>query len=124
MPVKVDVLLDGVVTDPPAPLIILHAPVPTVGALAANVTEVNPQVAEVVWSGPATELVGVPLIDILTPLSAPSTAGELLTTLILYPEPFEVPDGIVTEILWLPLASETTVCKSVGEAKEPEASES
>ncbi len=58
VPVNVDVLLEGVVTVPPAPLIILHAPVPIVGELAASVTDVNPQVAELVWSDPALEAVG------------------------------------------------------------------
>ena len=57
-------------------------------------------------------------------MSEPSTAGESLTTLILYPVPVAAPEGIVTEILWLPLALETTVCRSVGEANEPEAFES
>ena len=47
---------------PPAPLIILHAPVPTPGALAARVTEVNPQVAALVWSGPAADTVGAAVI--------------------------------------------------------------
>ena len=51
-------LLEGVVTVPPAPLIILHEPVPIVGELAASVTDVNPQVAELVWSAPALEAVG------------------------------------------------------------------
>jgi hypothetical protein len=45
MPVKVDVALAGVVTVPPVPDIILHAPVPTDGTLPASVTLVNPQVA-------------------------------------------------------------------------------
>ena len=36
--------LVGVVMVPPAPLIMLHAPVPVKGALAAKVTVVNPQV--------------------------------------------------------------------------------
>ena len=36
----------------------LQAPVPTVAALAARVTDVNPQVAELVWSVPAFEVVG------------------------------------------------------------------
>ena len=45
---KVDVALVGVVTVPPAPEIMLHAPVPTAGTLAARVTIVNPQVAEFV----------------------------------------------------------------------------
>ena len=37
-----EVGLDGVVTDPPAPLTMLHAPVPTVGVFAAKVAEVTP----------------------------------------------------------------------------------
>ena len=39
-PVNVEVGLDAVVTLPPAPDMILQAPVPTVGVLAARVTEV------------------------------------------------------------------------------------
>lgn len=65
----------------------------------------------------------VALMVRLVPLSDPLIAGELLTTLILYPEPLPVPEGIVTEILWLPLPSELTVCKSVGEVNEPDASD-
>ena len=42
---NVDVALAGVVTVPPAPETMLHAPVPTEGALPARVTVVNPQVA-------------------------------------------------------------------------------
>ena len=45
VPVKVDAALDAVVIVPPVPLTMLHAPVPTVGALPARVTEVCPQVA-------------------------------------------------------------------------------
>jgi hypothetical protein len=45
-PVKVLVGLVGVVTVPPAPDVIVHAPVPTAGVLAARVTVVSPQVAE------------------------------------------------------------------------------
>ena len=37
-----EVGLDGVVTAPPAPLTILHAPVPIVGVFAANVADVTP----------------------------------------------------------------------------------
>ena len=70
-------LLEGVVTVPPAPLIILHAPVPTVGALAAKVTEVNPQVAELVWSGPALEAVGFRL-KVITTSSVDAVHGLLL----------------------------------------------
>mgnify|MGYP001254194591 CR=1 FL=1 len=39
LPVKPDVGLLGVVTVPPAPLTMLHAPVPVVGVLAASVTD-------------------------------------------------------------------------------------
>ena len=58
MPLKVDVGLDDVVIVPPVPLTILHAPVPIVGELAASVTDVSPQVAELVWSAPALDAVG------------------------------------------------------------------
>jgi hypothetical protein len=57
----VDVALDAVVIDPPVPLTMLQAPVPTVGVLPARVTDVKPQVAEPVWSVPALEAVGVAL---------------------------------------------------------------
>ena len=43
-PLKVEVGLDGLVTLPPDPLIIPQFPVPTIGAFAARVTVVNPQV--------------------------------------------------------------------------------
>ena len=43
-PLKVEVGLEVFPKDPPVPLIILHVPVPTAGALAASVTDVNPQV--------------------------------------------------------------------------------
>ena len=58
---KVEVGLDGVVIVPPVPLTMLHAPAPTVGVLPARVIEVNPQVADPVWSSPALAVVGVPL---------------------------------------------------------------
>ena len=52
-PVTPDVGLVGVVTTP-VPAVTVHAPVPTVGALAAKVA-----VAEhIVWSGPALDTVG------------------------------------------------------------------
>ena len=41
-PVKVLVGLVGVVTVPPAPEVIVHAPVPTAGVLAARVAVVTP----------------------------------------------------------------------------------
>jgi hypothetical protein len=61
VPVKVDVGLDVVVIVPPVPLTMLQVPVPTVGVLPANVTVVNPQVAELVWSAPALAVVGAAL---------------------------------------------------------------
>ena len=48
IPLNADVAPDGVVTVPPVPEIIVHAPAPAVAALAASVTEVNPQVAALV----------------------------------------------------------------------------
>ena len=45
---NVDVALVGVVTVPPVPDTMLHAPVPIAGAFAASVTVVKPQVAELV----------------------------------------------------------------------------
>ena len=45
VPVKVEVGLLGVVTVPPAPAVMVHAPVPTAGVFAARVTVVSPQVA-------------------------------------------------------------------------------
>jgi hypothetical protein len=58
VPVKVLVGLVGVVTVPPVPAVIVHAPVPIAGVLAARVTVVKPQVAAPVWSGPAFATVG------------------------------------------------------------------
>ena len=55
VPVKPDVGLLVVVTVPPAPLMMLHAPVPVLGVLPARVTEVP----QTVWSVPAAEVVGV-----------------------------------------------------------------
>ena len=43
---------------PPAPLTIVQRPVPTVGALAGKVADVDPQVAAPVWSAPALAVVG------------------------------------------------------------------
>ena len=45
VPVNVLTGLVGVVTAPPTPLIILHAPVPITGVLAASVAVVNPHIA-------------------------------------------------------------------------------
>lgn len=45
VPLKVVAGFDAATKLPPAPLTILHAPVPVTGLLAANVTAVNPQVA-------------------------------------------------------------------------------
>jgi hypothetical protein len=45
VPVKVLVGLDGAVTVPPIPPIMLHVPVPIAGVLPANVVSVNPHIA-------------------------------------------------------------------------------
>ena len=51
---------DGVVIVPPAgPEIFVHVPVPVIGVLPAMVTDVV--VEQMVWSGPAFDVVGVPL---------------------------------------------------------------
>ena len=52
----------------------LHAPVPTVGVLPARVTEVNPQVADPVWSGPAFEVVGF-WLNVITTSSVEAVHG-------------------------------------------------
>ena len=57
VPLNEDVGLEGVVTVPPVPLTMLHAPVPVVGVLPASVTEVP----QTVWSGPAFAVVGLPV---------------------------------------------------------------
>ena len=49
---------------PPAPLIIVQVPVPTVGVLPASVADVTPQ--RLVWSGPAAAVVGLLLNVIVT----------------------------------------------------------
>ena len=48
IPLNEDVALEGVVTVPPVPEIIVHAPVPALAASAASVTKVIPQVAALV----------------------------------------------------------------------------
>ena len=59
VPVNVEVGIVALEELPPVSLIIVHRPVPTVGALAANVAVVNPQVAAPVWSAPAAATVGL-----------------------------------------------------------------
>ena len=53
-PVNVEVGLVGVDTEPPAPDIMLQAPIPITGVLPARVTEV----LQTDWSGPAFDVVG------------------------------------------------------------------
>jgi hypothetical protein len=72
--VKVEVRLEGVVIVPPVPETILHAPVPIVGAFAARVTDVSPQVAAPVWSGPAAAAVGA-WVNVITTSSADDAHG-------------------------------------------------
>ena len=96
-PVNVDVGLLGVVTVPPAPLTMLHAPVPLVGVLAAKVT----LVPQTVWSGPAFEVVGagttvtVTLAQVVV-LHVPDARTKYVVvvagfTVMLGPEPAAVP---------------------------------
>ena len=70
---KAEVAEVGVVTDPPAPLMIVHAPVPTDGALAAKVADVP----QIVWSGPALLTVGA-AIKLITTSSVEAVQGALL----------------------------------------------
>ena len=69
--------LDGVVTDPPDPLTILHDPVPDVGVLPASVVLARPQSVDPVWSVPAFAAVGFWLKVIVTS-SVEAEQGELL----------------------------------------------
>ena len=55
VPLKVLVALAVFPKLPPVPLMMLHAPVPIVGVLAANVVEV---VQRLGWSAPAFDVVG------------------------------------------------------------------
>ena len=73
VPVKVEVGLDGVLTVPPVPLIILQAPVPTDGVLPAIATDVNPQVLVPDMSVPALAVVGVACTVILITFDSPAT---------------------------------------------------
>ena len=72
VPVNAEFELLGVVTEPPAPVMMLQVPVPTVGAFAANTTEL----AHTVWSGPALAVVGAPFIVTCTS-SKEAGQGEL-----------------------------------------------
>ena len=62
------------VNDPPAPVMMLHEPVPTVGVFAAKVA-VAPQT---VWSGPAFATVGL-AVNVITTSSVEAAQGELET---------------------------------------------
>lgn len=71
LPEKVEVGLLALPKLPPVPLTTLHIPVPIVGTLPARVTWVWPQVAALVWSGPALAVVGTAeaLCNSCTPMS-------------------------------------------------------
>ena len=58
VPLNVEVGLDALPKEPPVPLMMLQDPVPTEGVFAASVTDVNPQVDEPFWSGPAFAVAG------------------------------------------------------------------
>ena len=66
-----------VVTVPPVPEMIVHKPVPTVGAFPDKVAVVNPQIPEPVWSAPAVATVGFCWKQTTTS-SELSLQGELL----------------------------------------------
>ena len=72
-PVKPEVGLLAVVTVPPAPLMMLHAPVPTVAVFAASVA----LIAQSVWSGPAFAVVGLAR-RVITTSSVEAVQGALL----------------------------------------------
>jgi hypothetical protein len=97
VPEKFDVGFEGVVTVPPAPLIILHAPVPTEAVLAASVTFVNPQVAVFVWSGPALDAVANAL---LVNITSSNDAGQL-PFVIVHLNVALVPAGIPVTVVFL-----------------------
>lgn len=91
-------------------------PPPRLAGVGVKITLVPAQILVVPETATGFEAmltVGVPLfvINKLLPLSDPKTEGALLTTLIRYTLPVTVVIGIVTLILWLPLASDTTFCK-------------
>jgi hypothetical protein len=76
VPLNIVVGLDAETKLPPAPLIILHAPVPRAGVLAASVTLVNPQVAAPAWSVPALEVVGG-ILKVIATSSVDAVQGAL-----------------------------------------------
>ena len=59
---------------PPAPLMIVQVPVPTVGAFAAKVVDVTPQ--RLVWSAPALLVVGL-LLNVIVTSSVELVQGAL-----------------------------------------------
>lgn len=77
---NVDVALEAVVIVPPVPLTMLQAPVPTVAALPARVTEVKPQVDDPVWSVPALAVVGVALTVTVAVVLFAAVHAPLVTT--------------------------------------------
>jgi hypothetical protein len=76
VPVKVEAGLLALPKLPPVPLIFVQTPVPIVGVFAAKVTVVKPQVAALVWSGPALAVVGFWLKVTFTS-SVEAVQGEL-----------------------------------------------
>ena len=72
-PVNVDEGLVGLVTVPPAPLMMLQEPLPTPGALAANVVDVP----HTFWSVPALAAVGL-ATRLITMSSKLDAQGALL----------------------------------------------
>ena len=73
-PEKAEVALAGVVIVPPAPLMMLHPPVPTLGAFPARFVEAA---HTAVWSLPAAAVVGLAR-RMITTSSVEAVQGELL----------------------------------------------
>ena len=112
VPLNVVVGLDALLNEPPEPLIMLHAPVPSVAALAARVTVVRPQVDVPVWSGPALAVVGAAITVIFAVLLA-------LIVLLQAPDASFVTVNMVTpllasaEVVKVPVPAELTVMVAV-----------
>jgi hypothetical protein len=82
VPVKTDVGLFALAIEPPVPLVIVHAPVPTVGVFPAKVVDI-PQTA---WSEPAVADVGLSLLDRTT------------SSTLVQEAPFEIVQRRVTDV--------------------------
>ena len=76
-PVKAEVGLEAVAIEPPAPEMMLHAPVPLVGVLAAKFVVV----AQTAWSGPALAIV-VAGVTVMVPVAVEVQPAKLVTVAV------------------------------------------